>query len=36
MDLDDFTIAVFCTIDEALPTVTGERRLRQRGPRRQR
>lgn len=32
MDLDDFIIAVFCWIDEALPQVTDWRRLRQRGP----
>ncbi len=32
MDLDDFIIAVFCLVDEALPRVTDGRRLRQRGP----
>ena len=32
MDLDDFIIAVFCLVDEALPRVTGSQRLRQRGP----
>ena len=32
MDLDDFIIAVFCVVDEALPLVLGGRRLRQRGP----
>ena len=32
MDLDDFIIAVFCLVDEAMPQVTGGRRLRQRGP----
>lgn len=32
MDLDDFIMAVFCWIDEALPQVTDGRRLRQRGP----
>ncbi len=31
MDLDDFIIAVFCHIDEAIPTVLGGQRLRQRG-----
>jgi hypothetical protein len=32
MDLDDFIITVFCTIDEALPHVTAGQRVRQRGP----
>lgn len=32
MDLDDFIIAVFCVVDEAVPQVTGGHRLRQRGP----
>ncbi len=32
MDLDDFIIAVFCVIDEAMPRVTDGHRLRQRGP----
>ncbi len=32
MDLDDFIIAVFCLVDEAVPAATGGRRLRQRGP----
>ena len=32
MDLDDFIIAVFCVVDEAIPVVLRERRLRQRGP----
>lgn len=32
MDLDTFIIAVFCWIDEALPHLTTERRLRERGP----
>ena len=32
MDLDDFIIAVFCVIDEAVPAATGGHRLRQRGP----
>lgn len=32
MDLDDFIIAVFCLVDEAVPRVTDGRRLRQRGP----
>jgi hypothetical protein len=32
MDLDTFIIAVFCWIDEAVPRVTGGRRLRERGP----
>ncbi|MGZ3639009.1 MAG: hypothetical protein ACXVCX_14360, partial [Ktedonobacterales bacterium] len=32
MDLDDFIIAVFCLIDEAVPRVTHGQRLRQRGP----
>jgi len=31
MDLDDFIIAVFCLVDEAIPTVLGGQRLRQRG-----
>ena len=32
MDLDDFIIAVFCVVDEAVPLVTQGRRLRPRGP----
>lgn len=32
MDLDDFIIAVFCVVDEAVPCVTDGQRLRQRGP----
>jgi len=32
MDLDDFSIAVFCLVDEAMPRVTGGHRLRERGP----
>ena len=32
MDLDDFIIAVFCVIDEAMAPVVGGHRLRQRGP----
>lgn len=32
MDLESFIIAVFCTIDDALDRLLGERRLRQRGP----
>jgi hypothetical protein len=32
MDLDDFIIAVFCVIDEAVPRAIGGQRLRQRGP----
>jgi len=32
MDLDDFIIAVFCVVDEAIPHVTDGQRLRQRGP----
>src|SRR5437879_1377394 len=32
MDLDDVIIAVFCLVHEAVPAVTGGRRLRQRGP----
>ncbi len=32
MNLDDFIIACFCLIDDLLPTVTGGKRLRQRGP----
>jgi hypothetical protein len=32
MDLDDFIIAVFCLVDEAIPRVLKGRRLRQRGP----
>ena len=33
MDLDDFIIAVFCVVDEAVPQVLGSQRLRERGPR---
>src|SRR5262249_32478482 len=32
MGLDDFIIAVFCVVDEAIPRVMDGRRLRQRGP----
>lgn len=32
MDLDDFSIAVFCLVDEAIPRATGGCRVRQRGP----
>ena len=32
MDLDDVIIAVFCLVDEAIPTVLDGKRLRQRGP----
>ena len=32
MDLDNFIVAVFCLIDEALPQVTNGQRIRQRGP----
>jgi Transposase DDE domain len=32
MDLDDFIIAVFCVVDEAVPRIMGGQRLRQRGP----
>jgi hypothetical protein len=32
MDLDDFIIAVFCLLDEAIPVVLEGQRLRQRGP----
>jgi Transposase DDE domain len=32
MDLDDFIIAVFCLVDEAIPQVSGGCRLRERGP----
>ena len=32
MDLDDFIIAVFCLVDEAIPPLTGGHRLRERGP----
>jgi hypothetical protein len=32
MDLDDFMIAVLWWLDETLPQVTGNQRLRQRGP----
>lgn len=32
MDLDDFIIAVFCVVDEAVPRATNGQRLRQRGP----
>ena len=33
MDLDDFIIAVFCVVDEAIPEVLRGDRIRQRGPR---
>lgn len=32
MDLDDFIIAVFCVVDEAIPRALDGQRLRQRGP----
>lgn len=32
MDLDDFIIAVFCVVDEAVPHAMDGQRLRQRGP----
>lgn len=32
MDLDEFIIAVFCVVDEALPHAIAGQRLRQRGP----
>jgi hypothetical protein len=32
MNLDDFIITCFCTIDEMPPTVTKGKRLRERGP----
>ena len=32
MNLDDFIITCFCTIDEMLPAVTKGKRLRERGP----
>lgn len=32
MDLDTFIVTVFCLIDDALPKVMGEQRLRKRGP----
>jgi hypothetical protein len=32
MDLDDFIIAVFCLVDEAITRALNGRRLRQRGP----
>jgi hypothetical protein len=32
MDLDDFIIAVFCVVDEAITRTSNGRRLRQRGP----
>jgi len=32
MNLDDFIITCFCTVDELLPTVTQGSRLRERGP----
>ena len=32
MDLDEFIITIFCFIEEAMPTVIGTERLRQRGP----
>ena len=32
MNLDDFIITCFCTIDEMVPTVTKGKRLRERGP----
>jgi hypothetical protein len=30
MDLEDFIIAVFCVVDEAVPAATGGQRLRER------
>jgi Transposase DDE domain len=32
MDLDTFSMAIFCRVDEAVPRVTHGQRLRQRGP----
>jgi hypothetical protein len=32
MDLESFVVAVFCALDDGLPTELGGRRLRQRGP----
>ena len=32
MNLDEFIITCFCTIDELLPAVTKGKRLRERGP----
>lgn len=32
MDLDEFIVATYCLIDEAIPLVLAGRRLRQRGP----
>ena len=32
MDLDDFIIAVFCVVDEAIPRALNGQRLRERGP----
>ena len=32
MNLDDFIITCFCTIDEIVPSVTKGKRLRERGP----
>lgn len=32
MDLEEFIIAVFCLIDDALKGATGGRRIRARGP----
>ena len=32
MDLDDFIITVFCTIDDTMNDLLGTRRLRERGP----
>jgi Transposase DDE domain len=32
MDLDSLIVAVFCVIDDALPQLLGQQRLRQRGP----
>lgn len=32
MDLDDFIMTVFCLLDDLIPVVLGDQRLRQRGP----
>jgi hypothetical protein len=32
LDLDDFTITVFCLVDEAIPATLNGQRLRKRGP----
>ncbi len=32
MNLDNFIITCFCLIDDLLPNMTNEKRLRERGP----